>query len=217
MSINRTKWKVCAALGENLWSSPKVKRFNKKKWAKAKKQKIGFYYPQTSRNKTHLQPSLYVYKGRLTAKQKLRNFYGNISEKTFKATYIKSKLKNNFVGLLESRLDTVLYRMGFVSTVFAARQFISHGSVVVNGLRADVKSASLKTGDFLEITTKAWPRTFDELDERFKDKEQTLHPLPRHLEVNYSVLKAVFLGEPSLTETSYGSRMNVDLVKEFYK
>ena len=147
----------------------------------------------------------------------MRNFYGNISEKTFKATYIKSKLKNNFVGLLESRLDTVLYRMGFVSTVFAARQFISHGSVVVNGLRADVKSASLKTGDFLEITTKAWPRTFDELDERFKDKEQTLHPLPRHLEVNYSVLKAVFLGEPSLTETSYGSRMNVDLVKEFYK
>ena len=77
MSLNKTKYKVCAALGENLWSSSKIGRFRKKKWSRVQGQGLKVHYPQTSKTQVHLQPSVYLYGNRLKAKQKLRKFYGN--------------------------------------------------------------------------------------------------------------------------------------------
>lgn len=89
MSLNKTKYKVCAALGENLWSSSKIGRFRKKKWSRVQGQGLKVHYPQTSKTQVHLQPSVYLYGNRLKAKQKLRKFYGNLSEKSFHALYKK--------------------------------------------------------------------------------------------------------------------------------
>lgn len=216
MSIKQSKYKVCSSLGENLWSSAKIGRFNKKKWAKVKNQSLGLHYPQRSTDQVHLQPSVYLYGNRLRAKQKLRKFYGNITEKRFKRLYKKSILHDNFLGLLERRLDTVIFRMNFVPTPFAARQLISHGSVLVNGKRVNIKSTLLKPGDCVEISKKAWPRIFDAMEKRFKI-EDFIRPTPNYIEVNYSILKGIFLYEPSLDEVSFGVPMNIGLVKEFYK
>lgn len=216
MSIKRSKYKVCFSLGENLWSSTKISRFNKKKWAKVKNQKLGVYYPQKSTDQVHLQPSVYLYGNRLRAKQKLRKFYGNITEKHFQRLFKKSIQHDNLLGLLESRLDTILFRMNFVSTPFAARQLISHGSILVNGEKVNIKSTLLKPGDCIEVSKKAWPRIFEGLMERFQS-EEFIRPVPNYIEVNFSILKGIFLYEPKLDEIGFGVPMNIGLVKEFYK
>ena len=216
MSIHKTKYKVCAALGENLWSLPKVGRFKKKKWLKL--NKIGFqqHYPQELKNPVHLQPSVFLYSNRLKAKQKLRKFYGNITEKAFRSLYKKSILKDNFIGLLESRLDSVVLRMNFAPTPFAARQMISHGMFLVNGKPLNIKSTLLKPGDCIEVSDKAWFGLYQNIELRFTN-EDFIRPVPNYLEVSYSLLKGIFLYEPKLTEVPYSSPMNIDLVKEFYK
>lgn len=216
MSIKKSKLKVCAALGENLWSSSKIERFQKKKWLRVKNQGFNIHYPQTTKNQAHLQPSVYLYGNRLKAKQKLRNFYGNISEKSFRALYKKSVRKDNLVGLLESRLDTLVYRMNFVPTPFAARQLISHGAFLVNGNKVTIKSTLLKPGDCVEVADKAWSRVYRTIEERIK-AEEFIRPVPSHIEVNYSILKGIYLYEPIFTEVPYSVPMNIDLVKEFYK
>ena len=216
MSIKKSKFKICAALGENLWSSSKIERFQKKKWLRVKTQGFNVHYPQTSKNQAHLQPSVYLYGNRLKAKQKLRKFYGNISEKSFRSLYKKSVRKDNFIGLLESRLDTIVYRMNFVPTPFAARQLINHGAFLVNGKKATIKSTLLKVGDCVEVSDKAWSRVYHTMEKRVK-VESFIRPVPSYLEVDYSTLKGIYLYEPVFTEVPYSVPMNIDLVKEFYK
>ena len=216
MSIKKSKFKICAALGENLWSSSKIERFQKKKWLRVKTQGFNVHYPQTSKNQAHLQPSVYLYGNRLKAKQKLRKFYGNISEKSFRSLYKKSVRKDNFIGLLESRLDTIVYRMNFVPTPFAARQLINHGAFLVNGKKATIKSTLLKVGDCVEVSDKAWSRVYHTMEKRVK-VESFIRPVPSYLEVNYSILKGIYLYELVFTEVPYSVPMNIDLVKEFYK
>lgn len=216
MSIHKTKYKVCATLGENLWSLPKVSRFKKKKWLKLNKMGLQQCCPEEAKNPVHLQPSVFLYRNRLKAKQKLKRFYGNITEKTFRSLYKKSILKDNFVGLLESRLDSIVLRMNFAPTPFAARQMISHGMFLVNGRSVSIKGTLLKSGDCIEVSDKAWFGLCNTIEARFT-KEDFIRPVPNYLEVNYSLLKGIFLYEPKLTEVPYSSPINIDLVKEFYK
>ena len=99
------------------------------------------------------------YGTQLMAKQKLKCHYGYITEKTIqksfkKASKIKGNTSENFIELLERRLDAAVYRMKFVSTIFAARQFVSHGHVTVNGKKVTISSYSLKDGDIIEVKEK---------------------------------------------------------------
>src|SRR5690606_22555225 len=92
----------------------------------------------------------------LKAKQKLKGYYGNITEKQFRKTYEeasrrKGDTSENLIGLLESRLDAFVYRMGVVPTVFAARQFVNHGHVLVNGKRVNIASYRLSAGDEVSV------------------------------------------------------------------
>jgi small subunit ribosomal protein S4 len=215
MSIRKTKYKVCATLNENLWSSSKISGFKRKKWSKLNKVKLQQYCPE-EKNPVHLQSSVFLYRNRLKAKQKLKNFYGNTTEKTFRSLYKKSILKDNFVGLLESRLDSIVLRMNFAPTPFAAGQMISHKMFLVNGRFVNTKGTLLKPGDCIEVSNKAWLGLFGNIESRFT-KEAFIRPVPNYLEVNYSLLKGIFLYEPKITEVPYSSPMNIDLVKEFYK
>ena len=140
------KYKIDRRLGVNLWGRPKspfnARPYGPGQHGQARKKKPTDFGIQ------------------LMAKQKLKGYYGNISEKQFRRYYdeasrLKGDTSQNLIGLLERRLDAVVYRAKFVPTVFAARQFINHGHVTVNGKRVTIASYQVKLGDVIEVRQKA--------------------------------------------------------------
>ena len=152
----------------------------------------------------------------MRAKQKLKGHYGNITEKQFRGIYaeavrVKGDTSENLVGLLESRLDAVVYRAKFVTTVFAARQFVNHGHVMVNGRRCNISSRRLKVGDVIEVREKS--RTLNIVLEAIQSAERDL---PEYLDVDHNKLTATLVRVPQLAEVPYPVQMEPNLVVEFY-
>ncbi len=152
----------------------------------------------------------------LMAKQKLKGYYANIGERKFRRYYqeavrLKGDTGENLVGLLERRLDAVIYRAKFVPTIFAARQFVSHGHITVNGKSVTIGSYSVKPGDVIEVKEKsrqlALYITATELPER---------DVPEFIEVDHKAGKATFLRQPKLEDVPYPVQMEPHLVVEFY-
>src|SRR5271169_2490574 len=140
-----SKYKINRRLGVNLWGRPKSP-YNKRE------------YGPGQHGQRRRKPS--DYGTQLTAKQKLKGYYGNITERQFRRYYAEAIRRRgdtgeNLVGLLERRLDAVVYRMKFVPTVFAARQFVNHGHVHVNGRRVNISSYQVKDGDTIEVRNKS--------------------------------------------------------------
>jgi small subunit ribosomal protein S4 len=152
----------------------------------------------------------------LRAKQKLRGYYGNISEKQFHGLYeeairLKGDSGEHLVGLLERRLDAVIYRAKFVPTVFAARQFISHGHVLVNGRRVTIASYSVKVGDSVEIKEKS-----KQLALVLEAAQLAERDVPDYIEVDHSKMTAKLARVPHLNEVPYAVQMEPHLVVEYY-
>ena len=134
------KYKIDRRMGENIWGRPKSP-VNKRptppgQHGAGRRGKMSDFGTQ------------------LRAKQKLKGYYGNITEKQFRRTYdeavrVKGDTSENLIGLLERRLDAVVYRAKFVPTVFAARQFVNHGHVLVNGKKVNIPSYRVKVGDVI--------------------------------------------------------------------
>ena len=141
-----SKHKVDRRLKVNLWGRPKSP-FNTRAYGPGQ-------HGQTKTSK----PSDYGIQ--LQAKHKLKAYYGNINERQFrsiykKATMLKGDTSENLIGLLERRLDAVIYRAKFATTIFSARQLINHGHVKVNGKKVNISSYSLKEQDSIEIRDKS--------------------------------------------------------------
>ncbi|HAD26877.1 MAG TPA: 30S ribosomal protein S4, partial [Alphaproteobacteria bacterium] len=152
----------------------------------------------------------------LRAKQKLKGYYGNISEKQFRRTYEEASRRRgdtgeNLVGLLERRLDAIVYRAKFVPTVFAARQFVSHGHITVNGQRVTVPSYRISEGDVIEVREKS-----RQLGMVLEATESAERDVPEYLDVDNRALKATFVRTPGLDEIPYPVMMEPNLVVEFY-
>ena len=152
----------------------------------------------------------------MRAKQKLKGHYGNITEKQFRGIYaeavrVKGDTSENLVGLLESRLDAVVYRAKFVTTVFAARQFVNHGHVMVNGRRCNIPSRRLKVGDVVEIREKS--RTLNIVLEAIQNAERDV---PEYIDVDHNKLTARLTAVPQLADVPYPVQMEPNLVVEFY-
>ena len=135
---HEAKYKIDRRMGQNVWGRPKSP-VNKREYGPGQ---------HGQRRKSKLSD----YGVQLKAKQKLRGYYGNISERQFRGIYqearrLKGDTGAHMVGLLERRLDAVVYRAKFVPTVFASRQFINHGHIKVNGRRVNIASFSVKVGD----------------------------------------------------------------------
>jgi small subunit ribosomal protein S4 len=150
----------------------------------------------------------------LRAKQKLKGYYGSITEKQFNRYYQEASRKKgdtgeHLIGILERRLDAVVYRAKFVPTVFAARQFVSHGHVLVNGKRANVPSYLVKEGDVIEVREKS--RQMPMVLETAQSPERDV---PEYITVEGT--KATFTRTPSLDEVPYPVKMEPNLVVEFY-
>jgi small subunit ribosomal protein S4 len=152
----------------------------------------------------------------LRMKQQLKGYYGNITEKQFRrlyeeATRRRGDTSESLIELLERRLDAVVYRMKFVPTVFAARQFVNHGHVTVNGRRVNIPSYRVQDGDVVQVKEKS--RTMALVLEAIESGERDV---PDYLEVDHNTLAGTFVRAPKLADVPYPVAMQPNLVVEFY-
>jgi small subunit ribosomal protein S4 len=152
----------------------------------------------------------------LMAKQRLKGYYGSIGERQFRKLYAeavrrKGDTSENLIGLLERRLETVVYRAKFVPTVFAARQFVNHGHVKVNGKRVNIGSYQLKEGDVVEVREKA-----RDLVMVLAAVQSGERDVPEYIEADHKKMSAKFVRVPALGDVPYPVSMEPHLVTEFY-
>ena len=200
--ILKAKYKVDRRLKCNLWGRPKSP-FNKRE-----------YPPGIHGQNKRRKPSDYGIQ--LMAKQRLKCYYGYITEKQFrnlfvKATSIKGDTSQNFVELLERRLDSVIYRMKFVPTIFSARQFVSHGHILVNGKKVTIASYSVKDEDIIEVKEKS-----REIPIVLEAMSSTERDVPEYISVDFDKMKGKFLKGPKLNDIPYPVMMEPNLVIEYY-
>jgi small subunit ribosomal protein S4 len=196
-----SKYKIDRRLQVNLWGRAKSP-INKRE------------YGPGQHGQRRKKPSDYGVQ--LMAKQKLKGYYGNISEKQFRAYYAeamraKGDSSQNLIGILETRLDALIYRMKFVPTVFAARQFVNHGHVSVNGKRVTVPSMLIKVGDKIELRSKA--REMANVKEAIESPERDV---PDYVEVDHGKFTGSLKRIPTLPDVPYPVQMEPNLVIEFY-
>jgi len=198
----RAKYKIDRRMGENIWGRPKspvnLRAYGPGQHGQQRRGKLSDFGLQ------------------MRAKQKLKGYYGNITEKQFKKIFkeaerIKGDTSENIIGLLERRLDSVISRAKFVPTVFSARQFINHGHVKVNGKRVNIASYLLKTGDLIELKEKS-----RSLEIVLRGIESTERDIPDYIECDQKKLTAKITRIPKLTEVPYPVQMEPNLVVEFY-
>jgi len=196
-----SKYKIDRRMGQNIWGRPKSP-VNKRE------------YGPGQHGQRRKKPS--DFGTQLAAKQKLKGYYGNIGEKRFRryyeeATRRKGDTGENLIGLLESRLDAVVYRSKFVPTVFAARQFVNHGHIKVNGKRVNIPSYNVKPGDVVEVREKS--REVQIVLEGVASQEREV---PDYIDADHKAMKATYLREPKLLEVPYPVQMEPNQVIEFY-
>ena len=196
-----SKYKINRRLGENLWGRAKSP-INKREYAPGQ------------HGQKRKKPSDYGVQ--LMAKQRLKGYYGNITEKQFHGIYVEAlRMKGdsgeNMIGLLERRLDAVVYRAKFVPTVFAARQFINHGHVKVNGRRVTIASYRVKVGDAIEIKDAS-----KQLAIVLEATQLAERDVPDYIEVDHSKMTAKMTRIPLPAEVPYPVMMEPHLVVEFY-
>ena len=196
------KYKIDRRVGENIWGRPKSP-VNKRPTKPGQ-------HGQGRRQKTS------DYGMQLMAKQKLKFHYGDITEKQFRKTYDeavrrKGNTAENLIGLLESRLDAFVYRSKFVPTIFAARQFVNHGHVKVNGVKTNIGSFRLKPGDVVQVREKS--RNMALVLEALGSPERDL---PEYIEVDPKAMSATYVRIPELADVPYAVVMEPAQVVEFY-
>ncbi len=196
------KYKIDRRMGENIWGRPKSP-VNKREYGPGQ---------HGQRRGTKLSD----FGVQLRAKQKLKGYYGSMNERQFKniykeATRLKGDTSENLIGLLERRLATIVYRAKFVPTVFAARQFVNHGHVLVNGQRVNIPSYRCRVGDVVEVREAS--RGMILVMEAVQSTERDT---PDYMEVDHAKMKATFLRVPQLSDVPYPVHMEPNLVVEFY-
>jgi small subunit ribosomal protein S4 len=198
----RAKHKIDRRLGENIWGRPKSP-LNRRESRPGQhgERRVG----KTS-----------DFGQQLKAKQKLKGYYASISERQFRTVYaeassMKGSTSEHLIGLLERRLDALVYRAKFVPTVFAARQFVSHGHVSVNGKRVTVPSMRIKVGDVIEVKEKA--KALALVLEAIKSSERDV---PDYVNADHNKMTASLTRIPALADVPYPVQMEPNLVVEFY-
>ncbi|MCC8399416.1 MAG: 30S ribosomal protein S4 [Rickettsia endosymbiont of Culicoides impunctatus] len=200
--IISSKYKASRRLGVSLWGDSKD-AFNTRNYRPGQ-------HGQNSMVKTS------DYGVHLKAKQKLKCHYGRINEKQFRNTFalaqkMKGNTGENFIGLLERRLDAVIYRMNIAPTIFAARQFVTHGHIKVNGKKVDIPSMRLKEGDVIELKESA--KQIPVILETASKQENTV---PGYLTFDAHSLSGKFVRIPVISDVPYPFEPEVHLVIELY-
>ena len=196
------KYKLDRRMGENIWGrdkSPVNRRdYGPGQHGQRRKGKMSDYGTQ------------------LRAKQKLKGYYGDLTEKQFRKIFAEAERVRGdtgelLIGLLERRLDAVVYRAKFVPTIFAARQFVNHGHVTVNGQRVNIPSFRVKEGDVIAVRDRS-----RQLASVLEASQLAERDVPDYLEVDHSKMTATFVRMPGLADVPYAVQMEPHLVIEYY-
>jgi small subunit ribosomal protein S4 len=196
------KHKIDRRLGQNIWGRPKSpvnrREYGPGQHGQRRKGKLSDFGTQ------------------LRAKQMLKGYYGNISEKQFRRYYhealrLKGDSGENLIGLLERRLDAVVYRAKFVATVFAARQFVNHGHVKVNGRRVNISSYLVSPNDVIEVKESS-----RQLSVVIEASQLAERDVPDYIEVDHHKMTAKYIRIPASSDVPYPVQMEPSLVVEFY-
>jgi small subunit ribosomal protein S4 len=199
---SQSKYKIDRRMGQNIWGRPKSpvnrREYGPGQHGQRRKQKLSDFGVQ------------------LRAKQKLKGYYGDISERQFKNIYQEAVRRpgdssEQLVGLLESRLDAIIYRAKFVPTVFAARQFVNHGHIRVNGKRVNVPSYRCKPGDVISV--KDASRNLALVLEAIQSNERDV---PDYIDADHNRMTATFVRRPAFSDVPYPVQMEPNLVVEYY-
>ena len=196
------KHKIDRRMGENIWGRPKSP-VNKREYGPGQ-------HGQRRKNK------LSDFGTQLRAKQKLKGYYGDLTERQFRKIYADAERQRGdtgeaLVGLLERRLDAVVYRAKLVPTVFAARQFVNHGHVNVNGSRVNIASYRVKEGDLIEVRQKS-----KQMAAILEATQLAERDVPDYIEADHSKLVVKFIRTPTLGDVPYPVKMEPNLVVEYY-
>ena len=194
-----SKLKIIRRVGENIWGRGKRPRRE---------------YGPGQHGQRRKKPT--DFGNQLMAKQKLKGYYGNITEKQFVRIYQdaakrKGNTSENLIALLESRLDAIVYRAKFVPTPFAARQFVNHGHVLVNGKRVNIASYRVSPGDVVSVRERS--RNMALVLEALQSQEREI---PDYIEFEAKGMSAKYIRMPELAEVPYPVKMEPNLVVEFY-
>ncbi len=197
----QAKYKINRRLGVNLWGRPKSP-INARE------------YGPGEHGQRRRKPS--DYGQQLMAKQKLKGYYGNISERQFYRYYEEAirrrgDTSENLVSLLERRLDAVVYRMKLAPTVFAARQIVNHGHIRVNGKRVNIPSYLVKDGDVVEPSARA-----KEMALVLEALQSAERDIPEYIGFESDKVRGTFVRAPKLADVPYPVQMEPNLVIEFY-
>ncbi|WP_404403260.1 30S ribosomal protein S4 [Pelagibacterium halotolerans] len=196
------KYKIDRRMGENVWGRPKsplnARAYGPGQHGQRRKGKLSDFGVQ------------------LRAKQKLKGYYGSITEKAFKRVYAEAARRKgdtgeNLIGILESRLDAIVYRAKFVPTVFAARQFVNHGHVLVNGKRVNIPSYNCQPGDVIELREKS-----KQLAIVLEATQLAERDVPDYVDADHNKMTATYVRVPALSDVPYPVQMEPNLVVEFY-
>jgi len=196
------KFKINRRLGVNLWGRSKSP-LNK-----------GRENPPGQHGARRKKPS--DFGTQLAAKQTLKGYYGNISEKQFRKLYDEAVRRQgdtseNLIELLERRLDAVVYRLKFAPTPFAARQIVNHGHIRVNGKRVNIASYQIKDNDVIAIKEKS-----KDMALILEAAQSAERDVPEYLQVDHKEMKGSFVRAPKLADVPYPVQMEPNLVIEFY-
>ena len=196
------KYKIDRRMGENIWGRPKSpvnrREYGPGEHGQRRKGKMSDFGIQ------------------LRAKQKLKGYYGDLTEKQFRRIFADAQRQRGdtgelLIGLLERRLDAVVYRAKFVPTIFAARQFVNHGHVKVNGRRVNIPSYRVKEGDVVSISDKARDMALVIEAQGLAERD-----VPEYIEADHSKGTATFVRVPAMGDVPYPVQMEPHLVIEFY-
>ena len=196
-----TKYKIDRRLGCNLWGRPKSP-FNKREYAPGQHgQRRG---------------KLSDFGIQLHAKQKLKGYYGNMSERQFRSYYasavrLRGDTGEKLVGLLERRLDAIVYRLNFAPTIFSARQLINHGHIIVNNKRVNIRSYLCSVGDKIAVkqSSQSHPLVMESIQGQYRD-------IPEYIQADVKNMEGSFIRVPILEDIPYPIEMEPNLVVEFY-
>ena len=197
----QAKTKICRRLGVNLWGRAKDP-LAKKNYAPGmhgqKRKKVSDYGQQ------------------LLAKQRLKGYYANMTEKQFRRAYEEASRRKGdtgetLIGFLERRLDVVVFRMNVAQTMYQARQFVNHGHVLVNGKRVTIASYMVREGDLIEIAERSRDKLM--VQEALQNQERDI---PDYIEMDMKGLKARFVRTPKLGDVPFPVQMEPNMVVEYY-
>lgn len=197
-----------------------MSRYTGPQWKKSRR--LGFSILETGRELSRRpyapgqhgqkRKKLTEYGLQLAEKQKVRHMYG-VNEKQFHNTFKRAvKMEGvtgyNFFCLLESRLDNVVYRLGFASTRRQARQLVNHGHILLNGVKTDIPSCQVKVGDVISVKERS--QSLDIIKNALANRTH----VPGFVEVNADKMEGKYIRLPERSELN--QEINESLIVEYY-